>query len=436
MKTKFIILILFILFVFPYNVYAIDSIGSSNSDAIKVCEYEAYYDVVREYGGNDTIASRLVAIFFIPSSNKWEVIQERKESSDNDVKVKWDEYKYDSHFFETISNDDYLEISEMLKTFKCPSYGYPDMSDYSDYRILLSEEPLEYSKKTEYEKEEVKDFLEGMTSWQTRVYKLRYTKKVYDLNTEVTKSISKVSQEYLNTNFKVDENKTSISEDDFCNKIDQQTKEELANNAEKELEDTIRTNLINTLFPNSGWSKDDIPSWLLNNKGYSTEIQKKLTEAQESCNKIIENDNTLTEEEKEEKKEEFKEKFETMSISLENYVNQRINNTIIFSWDDNDDSTCQGFLGNKECGVGKNCDPAYYLDLVFKLVKYSAIVLVFVLSIIDFIRAIASQDKDQLNKAIQSAVKRLIAAIIIFFVPIVLNFILGLLGAYDTCGIY
>ena len=97
MKTKFIILILFILFVFPFNVYAIDSIGSSNSDAIKVCEYEAYYDVVREYGGNDTIASRLVAIFYIPSSNKWEVIQERKESSDNDVKVKWKEYKYDSH---------------------------------------------------------------------------------------------------------------------------------------------------------------------------------------------------------------------------------------------------------------------------------------------------------------------------------------------------
>ena len=90
--------------------------------------------------------------------------------------------------------------------------------------------------------------------------------------------------------------------------------------------------------------------------------------------------------------------------------------------------TCEGFLGSKTDKTA----PAYYLHFVLVLIRYLAIVLALVLSIIDFFKAIFSQDKDMLKKAAMTAVKRVVFAVIIFFVPIILEFILGLLGAYTV----
>ena len=75
------------------------------------------------------------------------------------------------------------------------------------------------------------------------------------------------------------------------------------------------------------------------------------------------------------------------------------------------------------------------MDLTLNIMKYGAVILVFALSTMDFIKATINQDKEQLKKSTTTAVKRLIAAIIIFFLPILINFILSLLGAYNTCGL-
>ncbi len=89
---------------------------------------------------------------------------------------------------------------------------------------------------------------------------------------------------------------------------------------------------------------------------------------------------------------------------------------------------CAGFLGNK----GTAGTPAYYLHIILIAMRYVAIVLALVLSIIDFFKAVFSQDKDLLKKAAITAVKRVIFAVIIFFIPVILEFILGLLGAYTV----
>ena len=95
---------------------------------------------------------------------------------------------------------------------------------------------------------------------------------------------------------------------------------------------------------------------------------------------------------------------------------------------------CESYLG---LITDKN-DPAYYLNFAFQLLKYAAIVVLFVLTIVDFAKATTSSKDDAVKKALQTAIKRLIIAVIIFFLPMLINFILDLLGIVTTdptCGI-
>ncbi len=89
---------------------------------------------------------------------------------------------------------------------------------------------------------------------------------------------------------------------------------------------------------------------------------------------------------------------------------------------------CEGFLGAK----GTKGTPAYYLHIVLLAMRYLAIILALVLSVVDFFKAVFSQDKDLLKKAALTAVKRVIFAVLVFFIPTVLEFVLGLLGAYTV----
>lgn len=97
-------------------------------------------------------------------------------------------------------------------------------------------------------------------------------------------------------------------------------------------------------------------------------------------------------------------------------------------------SDCESYLGS----ITDSNDPAYYLDFAFKLIKYATIVLLLALTILDFVKATTSSKDDAIKKAMQTAVKRAIIAVIIFFAPILINFILDLLGVISTdptCGI-
>ncbi len=99
-------------------------------------------------------------------------------------------------------------------------------------------------------------------------------------------------------------------------------------------------------------------------------------------------------------------------------------------WDAN---TCNAILGSV---TDKNA-PAYYLDFAFNILKYFAIIILFVFTLIDFIKATISSDDQALKKALQQSIKRVIICLIIFFLPILIEFILELLGIIDdpTCGI-
>ena len=64
-----------------------------------------------------------------------------------------------------------------------------------------------------------------------------------------------------------------------------------------------------------------------------------------------------------------------------------------------------------------------YNETIEKIQAY-----VLVLSTTDFIKAVAEQNNDALNKAIVTTVKRIVFAVMIFFLPILVDFILNILG--------
>ena len=106
-----------------------------------------------------------------------------------------------------------------------------------------------------------------------------------------------------------------------------------------------------------------------------------------------------------------------------------VDNDLDFKGDEN---SCATYLGDGSKGT-----PMYYLSFLFNLIKYAAIVLLFVLTIVEYAKAVTADKDDAIKKATTITVKRLILAIVIFFLPILIEFILELLGVSGsgTCGI-
>lgn len=107
------------------------------------------------------------------------------------------------------------------------------------------------------------------------------------------------------------------------------------------------------------------------------------------------------------------------------------NSNVSIGWDFSD-GDCTSYLGDGSKGT-----PMYYLNFVFNLIKYAAIILLLVLTIVDFLKAIVSGKDDEIKKATSKTIKRVIICIIIFFLPTLINFLLELLGlsTNPTCGI-
>jgi len=97
--------------------------------------------------------------------------------------------------------------------------------------------------------------------------------------------------------------------------------------------------------------------------------------------------------------------------------------------------SCMSLLGDPKDSVNK--PPAYFLALVFDIMKYAGIVLLIVLTILDFIGAISSHDESMLNKAMNKAIRRAILCVVIFLIPTLLEFVLSYMNnqAISTCGI-
>lgn len=83
-----------------------------------------------------------------------------------------------------------------------------------------------------------------------------------------------------------------------------------------------------------------------------------------------------------------------------------------------------------KCNVGTSIISMIYN--VLKWGKYIAPALIIILTMLDFIKAIASQNDDDMKKAQSKFIKRLIIAALLFLLPLIINFILQTFGFYSA----
>lgn len=101
------------------------------------------------------------------------------------------------------------------------------------------------------------------------------------------------------------------------------------------------------------------------------------------------------------------------------------NNSDNIDWGDKTEVNCEGILGK---------DLINYIDKLFNWLKITVPILLIVFGCVDFGQALLSDDKDIMKKATSKFVKRCVAAIIIFFLPTLLTFILKIFNSLTTDG--
>lgn len=112
-----------------------------------------------------------------------------------------------------------------------------------------------------------------------------------------------------------------------------------------------------------------------------------------------------------------------------------------------DNGVMYKFSGESGCGSGSNTilgdvnDDKSVAWLIQKILNYIKIIgpsIAVILSAIDFTKTIISSDDESMKKAQDRFVKRMIAAMLLFFVPLIVSILLGLFGFTSndaTCGL-
>lgn len=76
------------------------------------------------------------------------------------------------------------------------------------------------------------------------------------------------------------------------------------------------------------------------------------------------------------------------------------------------------------------------LDQILNIIKFLVPVLIIGLAVVDFIKAMASQNQDELKKAGNKFIKRLIIGMVIFLLPTVIEFLLRIAGIeFGVCAL-
>lgn len=96
---------------------------------------------------------------------------------------------------------------------------------------------------------------------------------------------------------------------------------------------------------------------------------------------------------------------------------------------------CNSLLGDPNDDVKK--EPAFFLQKIFDVMKYVAIVLIIVFTYLDFLGTVGSKDDDKLKKSVSKLITRFIICVVIFVLPMILEFVFTMVEIYSpsVCNI-
>ncbi len=161
----------------------------------------------------------------------------------------------------------------------------------------------------------------------------------------------------------------------------------------------------------------EIPNFIENSTVYENIEETVINSSHEyktKCSDEIKNDTTLTEEEKTQKLENLNFTDADVKNEVENSFKQNVP-----SVSGDKDDTCTGILTAEMTKVVKN---------ILTFIQYLGPVLIILFTSFDFIKASLSGDQSELKKASSRFVKRLIAAVLLFFISIIVSVLFDLAG--------
>lgn len=89
---------------------------------------------------------------------------------------------------------------------------------------------------------------------------------------------------------------------------------------------------------------------------------------------------------------------------------------------------CNSLLGSPKV----NGSPAFFLQKVFDVMKYAAIIIIVIFSSLDFLTSITSKDEEKLKKSFSKVIIRFIICIAIFVLPTILQVIFTTVDIYSS----
>lgn len=120
-----------------------------------------------------------------------------------------------------------------------------------------------------------------------------------------------------------------------------------------------------------------------------------------------------------------------------NIQNENSNNPFLILNDDKIKVTVEGVedFTKAECDelIGENTITGKMINDAYNVIKFAVPIILLGMSIMDFGRAIVNQSQDEIKKASNRFITRLVISILIFVVPTILNFILRDLIGIKTC---
>lgn len=178
-----------------------------------------------------------------------------------------------------------------------------------------------------------------------------------------------------------------------------------------------------------------MPSFIINSDVYKygmNKIESSISSLETSCKKAEQSALDNGEITKDEYEEEIA-KIEEGVTTVETDVKQLQEELKLANFSPTSFSNCQSMFGSpNEKGT-----TSWYLVRVFRVMKYVAIILLLVLTIMDFVTAVSASDSDAIKKASSKAIKRFVICVVIFVLPTLIEFVLQFLNdsALDVCGI-
>lgn len=385
-------------FLMPTEVSAYNMVTDEcldKNECMLVCNYNNTYK-----GNNNSTRQRNISIYYIYKNKQWKL---KWEGTNEDRIVQSKGPASFSNIFSNSGKNVYSEKNLSFDSFVCPKYGYLDMSQ------LVSDNELCFDDNGKYCENEKSNM---GTAFGKKAVGFISKKKDYDVLEQVKSYFNKW-----------------ILGDMPCSEFGEIDKNNVGTIMKEKVEKDFQTNFL---------QGQAIPKFILNSQQYTSNIEKGVEKKIKSCSAEID--------EMQKKGEIDETTAERWKNNIQNLDPKDVQNAVDDARDKlSDDSNfdLSDYNQPQDC-VGIFGDPtdkeslAYLIQTILNYIKVIGPILVVILSSFDFVKVIWTSDDENMKKAQQKLAKRLVAAVLLFLLPLLIDIMFNLINdsiVDPTCGI-